>query len=72
LYLIHPVSQPEFINLIEPEANAFEAQMSDEENYEVQLHADVNNATQYNVNHEPQFEAQSNVEEIGSDEGDAI
>jgi hypothetical protein len=63
LYLIHPVSQPEFVNLIEPEANAFEAQMSDEENYEAQLHVDIN--------HEAQFEAQSNVEELGSDEGDA-
>ncbi|WJX12573.1 alcohol-forming fatty acyl-CoA reductase [Trifolium repens] len=51
LYLIHPVSQLEFVNLIELEANAFEAQ--------------------YNVNHKAQFEAQSNVEELGSDEGNA-
>jgi hypothetical protein len=83
LYLIHPVSQPEFVNLIELEANAFEAQMSDEENYEAQVHVDVNNETQYNVNHEAQFEAQynvnhkaqfeaqSNFEELGSDEGNA-
>ncbi|WJX18609.1 alcohol-forming fatty acyl-CoA reductase [Trifolium repens] len=63
LYLIYPVSQPEFATLIEPEANAFEAQMSDEENYEAQLHVDIN--------HEAQFGAQSNVEELGSDEGDA-
>ncbi|KAK2368733.1 hypothetical protein QL285_081908 [Trifolium repens] len=31
LYLIHPVSQPEFVTLIEPEVNAFEAQMNDKE-----------------------------------------
>ncbi|WJX95371.1 alcohol-forming fatty acyl-CoA reductase [Trifolium repens] len=31
LYLIHPISQPDFVALIEPEANAFEALMNDEE-----------------------------------------
>ncbi|KAK2357350.1 hypothetical protein QL285_094629 [Trifolium repens] len=30
LYLIHPISQPDFVALIEPEANAFEALMNDE------------------------------------------
>ncbi|GAU29374.1 hypothetical protein TSUD_31810 [Trifolium subterraneum] len=61
--------------LIEPEANAFEAQsnVNHEAQFEAQFEAqsNVNHEAQSNVEHEAQFEAQSNVDELNSDEGDS-
>ncbi|GAU47056.1 hypothetical protein TSUD_181690 [Trifolium subterraneum] len=78
---------PDYVALIEPEANTFEAQsnVNHEAQFEAQSNVEheaqfeaqsnVNHEAQFeaqsNVEHEAQFEAQSNVDELDSDEGDS-